>query len=114
MRTSPKSRALSVAPGSADWLTQPGQAKTADIASLRRALLTSDGAGREVKEAALVEIVARLLNAEASGPDFGPFFMDIDREEARRQLGLSPNDHWSATPSWRLEIRNGPRRGVAL
>ena len=27
---------------------------------------------------------------------------------------LLPNDHWSATPSWRLEIRNGPRRGVAL
>ena len=77
--------------GSAVWLTQADQAKTADLASLRRSLLTHDGAGREVKEAALVEIVARLLNAEASGPDFGPFFMDIDREEARRQLGLSPN-----------------------
>jgi hypothetical protein len=25
-----------------------------------------------------------------------------------------PNVLWSATPSWRLEIRNGPRRGVAL
>jgi hypothetical protein len=26
----------------------------------------------------------------------------------------APNDHWSATPSWRLRIRNGLRRGVAL
>ena len=77
--------------GSAVWLTKPDQTKTASLASLRRSLLTNDGAGREVKEAALVEIVARLLNAEASGPDFGPFFMDIDRKEARRQLGLSPN-----------------------
>ena len=27
---------------------------------------------------------------------------------------LPANDLWSATPSWRLETQNGPRRGVAL
>jgi hypothetical protein len=31
----------------------------------------------------------------------------------RRHLFLA-NDHWSAAPNWRLEIRNRPSRGVAL
>lgn len=41
------------------WLASPDQCATASEASLRRALLTVDGAGRAVKTAALDELLRR-------------------------------------------------------
>ena len=35
-----------------------------------------------------VETVAKMLNSRASGPEFGPYFMDIDRKHARKFLAL--------------------------
>lgn len=70
------------------WITKPEDVKTAAVPSLVRALLTSDGAGREVKKEALIEILARCLSARLCGKKFGPFFMDEDRGLARQQLGL--------------------------
>jgi hypothetical protein len=53
-------------PSSAEssWLTSPDQCATANEESLRRALLTVDGAGRAVKTAALNELLRR--HAEAA------------------------------------------------
>lgn len=58
-------RSLAVATGSLPassaevWLASPDQCATASEASLRRALLTVDGAGRAVKTAALDELLRR-------------------------------------------------------
>ena len=52
----------------------------------------SHGAAAELLAAlngdALVEVLAGKMNAAASSKDFRPFFMDIDRRNARALLGL--------------------------
>ena len=44
------------------WITDVKQIKTASDESLRRSLITSDGAGKEIKLAALEELINRTIN----------------------------------------------------
>ena len=54
----------------AEWINDLKQIPTASIESLRRALIDCGGVGKEIKEAALNEILGRSWQSNKVHPDY--------------------------------------------